>query len=103
MPTVNMHQAKTNLSRLVEAIESGTEEEVVISRNGMPVARLVPIEAPDLTPRPLGLAEAEFGPLDEEWFKGFQALDEVVWRGVLDMEEDWSPPNPGPKDKKKPA
>jgi prevent-host-death family protein len=38
--TVNMHEAKTHLSRLVERVEAG--EEVVIARAGRPVARLVP-------------------------------------------------------------
>jgi prevent-host-death family protein len=37
---VNMHDAKTHLSRLVERVEAG--EEVVIARAGRPVARLVP-------------------------------------------------------------
>ncbi len=37
---VNMHEAKTNLSKLVEEVERG--EEVVIARAGTPVARLVP-------------------------------------------------------------
>jgi prevent-host-death family protein len=39
---VNIHDAKTHLSRLVERVEAG--EEVVIARAGRPVARLVPIE-----------------------------------------------------------
>jgi prevent-host-death family protein len=43
MHTVNMLEAKTNLSRLVGALESGAEREIVISRNGRPVARLVPL------------------------------------------------------------
>jgi prevent-host-death family protein len=38
---VNMHDAKTHLSRLVERVEAG--EEIVISRAGRPVAKLVPI------------------------------------------------------------
>lgn len=38
--TVNVHEAKTHLSRLLEAVERG--EEVVIARAGKPVARLVP-------------------------------------------------------------
>jgi prevent-host-death family protein len=37
---VNIHEAKTHLSRLVEEVEGG--EEVVIARAGKPVARLVP-------------------------------------------------------------
>ncbi len=41
MKRVNVHDAKTNLSRLLEAVEDG--EEVVISRAGKPVARLVPV------------------------------------------------------------
>jgi prevent-host-death family protein len=38
---VGMHEAKTHLSRLVERAEAG--EDVVIQRNGKPVARLVPV------------------------------------------------------------
>jgi prevent-host-death family protein len=39
--TVNVHEAKTHLSRLLEAVEQG--EDVVIARAGKPVARLVPV------------------------------------------------------------
>jgi antitoxin (DNA-binding transcriptional repressor) of toxin-antitoxin stability system len=39
---VNMHEAKTNLSRLVAAVESGETEEVEIARAGHVVARIVP-------------------------------------------------------------
>ena len=39
MVTVNVHEAKTNLSRLLAQVEAG--EDVVIARNGKPVARLV--------------------------------------------------------------
>jgi prevent-host-death family protein len=42
MRTVNVHDAKTNLSRLLEEVESGRD--VVIARSGTPVARLVPIK-----------------------------------------------------------
>ena len=45
MKTVNMHEAKSSLSRLVAAIRSGRESEVVIAINGTPAARLVPIAA----------------------------------------------------------
>lgn len=40
METVNIHEAKTQLSRLIERVRSG--EEVVIAKAGKPVARLVP-------------------------------------------------------------
>ncbi|NEQ67550.1 MAG: type II toxin-antitoxin system Phd/YefM family antitoxin [Symploca sp. SIO2D2] len=40
METVNIHQAKTNLSRLLSRVELG--EEIVISNGGTPIAKLVP-------------------------------------------------------------
>jgi antitoxin (DNA-binding transcriptional repressor) of toxin-antitoxin stability system len=43
MQTVNMLQAKSSLSRLVEAIELGEQREIIIARNGRPAAKLVPI------------------------------------------------------------
>ncbi|MDZ4842670.1 MAG: type II toxin-antitoxin system Phd/YefM family antitoxin [Hyphomicrobium aestuarii] len=51
MITVNMLEAKSNLSRLVEAVESGAEREIVIARNGKPAARLVPIRVRPTGPR----------------------------------------------------
>ncbi|MDP2956245.1 MAG: type II toxin-antitoxin system prevent-host-death family antitoxin [Longimicrobiales bacterium] len=39
---VNIHEAKTHLSRLIRGVQSG--EEVVIARNGEPVVRLVRVE-----------------------------------------------------------
>ena len=45
MNAVNMLKAKSNLSRLVDAVESGAEQEVVIARNGRPAARLVAMSA----------------------------------------------------------
>ena len=41
MATVNVHEAKTHLSRLLERVEAG--EEIVVARNGKAVARLVPV------------------------------------------------------------
>jgi len=42
MITFNMLEAKSSLSRLVDAIDQGREKEIVIARNGKPVAKLVP-------------------------------------------------------------
>jgi prevent-host-death family protein len=42
LETVNIHEAKTHFSRLVERAERG--EEIIIARSGRPVARLVPLE-----------------------------------------------------------
>ena len=60
MPTVNMLEAKSNLSRLVEAVETGAEREVVIARNGRPVARLVPIATAAAAAQRLGVARGAF-------------------------------------------
>lgn len=57
--TVNMLEAKTQLSKLVDAIERGVESEVVIARNGRPVARLTSL-APTPRPRRLGVAKGVF-------------------------------------------
>lgn len=43
MDTVNIHQAKTHLSRLVEEAAEGAE--IVIAKNGVPRAKLVPLAA----------------------------------------------------------
>jgi len=44
MKTVNIHQAETHLSALLSEMEQG--EDIVIARDGTPVARLVRIEQP---------------------------------------------------------
>jgi len=46
---VNVHHAKTHLSKLISAVESG--EEVVIARNGKPAVRLVPVAEVAKKPR----------------------------------------------------
>ncbi len=53
---VNIHEAKTHFSRLLQKVASG--EEVTIARAGVPVARLVPI-AREKKERPLGFARGE--------------------------------------------
>ena len=59
MQSVNMLAAKSTLSRLVDAIESGAESEVIIARNGRPAARLVPLANPP-TGKRLGVARGRF-------------------------------------------
>ena len=53
-----MHDAKSRLSALVEAVESGRESEIILARNGKPAARIVPL-APR-KPIRLGLAKGMF-------------------------------------------
>lgn len=65
--TYNMHEAKTHLSKLAERAAQG--EEIVIARNGRPLAKLVPVEAR----KPL-----KFG----------------LWRGRVSMSDDFDDPLP---------
>lgn len=60
MQTINLFQAKTHLSKLIDQSASGEESEFVISRNGKPVARMVPIAQQDDVSRPIGIAQGEF-------------------------------------------
>jgi prevent-host-death family protein len=64
---VNVHQAKTHFSKLLQRVTAG--EEVVISKAGKPVAKLVPITGP---------ARRRFG------------MD----RGVFEIPEDFDAPLP---------
>ncbi len=60
--TVNVHEAKTHLSKLLA--EVGRGEEIVIARAGKPVARLVPLE-PRRAPRQPGSAKGQIWIADD--------------------------------------
>ena len=68
MIQVNMHEAKSDLSRLVEKALGG--EDVVIARNGRPAVRLVPVRrerpAPGLARGAVSWAADAFDPLSDE-------------------------------------
>ena len=57
MGKVNIHDAKTHFSKLVDRAHAG--EEIVIAKNGEPCARLVPLEKPP--PREAGLLQGKVG------------------------------------------
>ncbi len=73
---VNVHEAKTHLSKLLERVERG--EEVVIARSGKPVARLVAVEEPRRRREPgsargrIRMAEDFDAPLPEEIQRFFE-------------------------------
>jgi prevent-host-death family protein len=73
---VNVHEAKTRLSQLLELVEEG--ETVVIARHGQPVAELVPVR--QSSGFPFGIArEAPLVPAGNDW-----------WQPMTDQEaEDW--------------
>lgn len=58
MPTISLHDAQINLFLLIEQIATGAKDEITITRNGSPVARVLPI-APNVSRR-IGLARGEF-------------------------------------------
>ena len=73
---VNIHEAKTHLSRLLQRVAAG--EEVTIARAGVPVARLVAVEPKKKKIRPLGMdrgrvwvADDFDAPLPDELLKEF--------------------------------
>jgi prevent-host-death family protein len=75
---VNVHEAKTQLSRLLQEVEDG--EEIVIARNGTPVAKLVP-HVEQRKPRKPGSAKGKI------WISpDFDVRDEQIERdfGMLD-------------------
>ncbi len=75
--TVNIHEAKTHLSRLIERAERG--EEIIIAKAGAPKVRLAPIAAEPVVRRPgrfagsLKVTAAFFEPMAEE--------DLAAWEG----------------------
>ena len=78
MTEVNIHEAKTHLSRLLRRVTAG--EEIVIARAGKPVARLVPVAEPP-RPRELGRDRGkiwiadDFDTLDPDILADFEGRD----------------------------
>jgi prevent-host-death family protein len=77
MMQVNVHEAKTHLSRLLTKVESG--EEVTIAKAGKPVARLVPVDR-NVVKRVPGTAKGEIiiadhfdDPLPDDLFRAFES------------------------------
>ena len=76
MVAVNIHQAKTQLSRLLAQAEAG--EEVLIARRGEPVARLVACKAagkrqPDVLKGKVVIPDGFYEPLPEEELRAWEA------------------------------
>ena len=73
MTMLNIDEAKTHLSRLVDALVSGAEEEVTITRNGRPAVRMTAV-GKERPKRVFGFAKGRFG-FD---YDAFQAADTDV-------------------------
>ena len=72
MKTVNVHEAKTHLSRLLEETQAGRE--IVVAKGGRPVARLVPVRRESR--RPLGFVA---GRLTNAFFKPLPRKELAAW------------------------
>lgn len=75
-----MHEAKSRLSALVDAVESGREAEIVIARNGKPAVRIVPLAAKK--PIRLGLAKGKFT-VPDDWNKDDAEIASLFDDGAL--------------------
>ena len=76
MVTVNVHEAKTHLSRLLARVEAG--EDVVIARGGKPVARLVQFQKPGK--RQFGSMKGKIE-LDDSFFDPLPEEELALWEG----------------------
>lgn len=73
MPAVvNVHEAKTHLSRLLERVRRG--EEIILAKAGKPCARLVPLE--ESKPRVPGIVRGRVG---EEFFEALPEDELEAW------------------------
>ncbi|MBP5973190.1 type II toxin-antitoxin system Phd/YefM family antitoxin [Brasilonema sp. CT11] len=63
METVNIHQAKTNLLRLLSRVELG--EEIIISNRGVAIAKLVPFRSSSNRRSSLGQDQGRFVVLED--------------------------------------
>jgi prevent-host-death family protein len=75
MGYVNMLDAKTNLSKLVEQVESGAAKEIIIARNGRPAAKLVPLGDGKPKAQRLGVAAGLYPDMSME---NFNASDDLI-------------------------
>ena len=78
MQTVNIHEAKTHLSRFVDQAAAG--EEIIIARAGKPVARLAPLLPVARAPRVLGLGKGKFSLPD-----GFDEMNAAEIQGMFEV------------------
>ena len=81
MATVNIHEAKTHLSRLLARVAKG--EEVIIAKGGKPIARLIPVQKAQRMDQLLGIDKGRLwfaddfdAPLPEEILAAFEGRSE---------------------------
>ena len=76
MISVNVHEAKTHLSRLLERVAAG--EEILISKAGKPMAKLTPLSKPQVNRVPgldkgvIEIPDDFDAPLPDDWLNAFE-------------------------------
>ena len=74
MQTVNIHEAKTHLSKLLELVATG--QEIIIAKANRPIARLMPLKAkprkPDMLQGQIKIADDFDAPLPESMASAFR-------------------------------
>ncbi len=66
MIRINIHEAKTHLSRYLKKLEAG--ETIILCKRNVPIAEIRPIEPAPTKPRPVGLAKGQFQ-IPQEFFE----------------------------------
>lgn len=77
MIKLNIHEAKTHLSRYIKHLEAG--ETILLCKHNVPIAEIRPLPQPRTTPRPLGIDRGKvivppefFEPLPEDLLRAFE-------------------------------
>lgn len=78
MRIINVHEAKTHLSRLLDDVRAG--EEIILAKMGKPYARLVPIESPNEVP--MGFLKGTVG---DEFFAPLSEDQIEIWERELPL------------------
>jgi antitoxin (DNA-binding transcriptional repressor) of toxin-antitoxin stability system len=80
MIILNIHEAKTHLSRYLDALQQG--ETILLCKRNRPIAEIRSLPAPNTEPRPIGLGKGEFTtppsffePLPNDVVDGFMGLE----------------------------
>ena len=93
MPVFNVHDAKTNLSKLIERAENG--EDVVIARGNKPAVKLVPVTA-SKPKRVFGAFKGQFS-VPDRFFDPLPDDELAAWEGAF---SGW-PGKPAPRKSRK--
>ncbi len=94
---VNLYEAKTHLSRLVEDAAKG--DTIIIAKDGKPMAKLGPVMIEEKRPRELGQLSQQAKGVDwVQWWRDWKAADKEI---EAEFEEASAKPFPAPHPKRR--